>query len=178
VDEKSYKTLYRTYSKFKRPIAEKPGSLVQIDTTHYVNSDYSRSYIYAVIDLYSRMAYAEFQPRISSLVTLDVVNRVQKYFPFNLEVIQTDNGQEFGQKFLYYLNKQDIQLRHTRIRKPNDNAHIERFNRTIQEEYFRGMNPKPITANKKIKKYLKYYNFDRPHLGINCLTPDQMLRSF
>lgn len=27
-----------------------------------------------------------------------------------------------------------IAIRHTRLGRPNDNAHIERFNRTIQEE--------------------------------------------
>ena len=45
------------------------------------------------------MAYAEFKPRISSLVSLEIVKKVQQYFPFNLEVIQTDNGQKFGQIF-------------------------------------------------------------------------------
>ena len=164
-------------TRFKRPTVTQPGSLVQMDTIHYINSDYSRSYVYAVVDLYTRMAYAKFTPKISSLVSLDIISQVQRHFPFKLQVIQTDNGQEFGQKFLYYLNRKQIRLRHSRVRKPNDNAHVERFNRTLQEECFRGMNPNPSTANKKIKKYIDFYNHRRPHLGINCLTPDQMLPS-
>lgn len=164
-------------TRFKRPTVTQPGSLVQMDTIHYINSDYSRSYVYAVVDLYTRMAYAKFTPKISSLVSLDIISQVQRHFPFKLQVIQTDNGQEFGQKFLYYLNRKQIRLRHSRVRKPNDNAHVERFNRTLQEECFRGMNPNPSTANKKIKKYIDFYNHCRPHLGINCLTPDQMLPS-
>jgi len=32
------------------------------------------------------------------------------------------------------LESKRIKIRHTRLGKPNDNAHIERFNRTIQEE--------------------------------------------
>ena len=163
-------------TRFKRPPATSPGSLVQIDTIHYVHTDYSRSYIYAVIDLYSRMAYAEHKSRISSMVSLDIINKVQKYFPFDLEVIQTDNGQEFGQKFLYYLNRKRIKLRHSRVKRPNDNAHVERLNRTIQEECFKGMNPQPRLANKKIKQYIDYYNYHRPHLGIQCKTPAEMLQ--
>ena len=44
-----------------------PGELVQIDTVHYVNPlDRSKIYIYTVIDLYSRMAYAKASARARS----------------------------------------------------------------------------------------------------------------
>ena len=44
-----------------------PGELVQIDTVHYVNPlDRSKIYIYTVIDLYSRMAYAKASARAHS----------------------------------------------------------------------------------------------------------------
>lgn len=165
----------RDDTRFPRPSASKPGDLVQADTIHYVYADYSRAYIYAVIDLYSRMAYAEFQPKISSSVSLSVLSRAQKYFPFSIDTLQTDNGQEFGQKFFYNLKSHHIRLRHSRVRRPNDNAHIERFNRTLQEECFDGFHPNPTTANRRLKAFIAYYNFRRLHLGINCLTPSQML---
>ena len=153
-------------TRFPRPIASKPGDLVQADTIHYV---------YAVIDLYSRIAYAEFQPRISSAVSTQVISRAQHYFSFPINTLQTDNGQEFGQKFLHNLRSHLIRLRHSRVRRPNDNAHVERFNRTIQEECFDGFHPNPATANRKLKAFIAFYNYHRLHLGINCLTPSQML---
>ena len=51
----------------KRPMPTAPGELVQIDTVHYVNPlDRSKIYIYTVIDLYSRMAYAKASARAHS----------------------------------------------------------------------------------------------------------------
>lgn len=164
-------------TRFRRPDVTQPGSLVQVDTIHYVNSDYSRSYIYVLVDLYTRMAYAKFTPIISPTTSIEVMNQAQKQFPFKFDVVQTDNGQEFGQRFLHQLKRKQIKLRHSRVRKPNDNAHVERLNRTIQEECFKGMNPTPTTANKKLKAYIDFYNYHRPHLGIQCKTPIQMLHS-
>lgn len=49
-------------------------------------------------------------------------------------MVQCDNGREFGERFKLILDKNDIQIRHTRVRRPNDNARIERFNRTMRDE--------------------------------------------
>ncbi|HAZ29762.1 TPA: hypothetical protein DCY43_03415 [candidate division WWE3 bacterium] len=68
-----------------------------------------------------------------------------------------------------------IQLCHTRIRKPNDNAHVERFARTVQEECFNYKMPDERTASQKLRKYLHYYNHERYHLGINCNIPYQLV---
>jgi len=100
-----------------------------------------------------------------------VILQAQKYFGFEFELVQTDNGHEFGQTFQSKLLENNIALRHSRVRKPNDNAHVERFNRTLQEECFKG---KPIDEkylNKKIQKYLRYYNNERLHLSLNCQSP-------
>lgn len=41
---------------------------------------------------------------------------------------------EFSRYFEMKLENRGIKVRHTRLKRPNDNAHIERFNHTIQEE--------------------------------------------
>ncbi|MGH7926701.1 MAG: integrase core domain-containing protein, partial [Candidatus Binatia bacterium] len=53
--------------------------------------------------------------------------------PFPFVLLQSDHGSEFSQKFTLEVG---VTHRHTRVRTPNDNAHLERFNRTIQEECF------------------------------------------
>jgi len=163
-------------TRFKRPLISKPGDLVEIDTIHFVTYEYKRFYVYAVIDVFSRMGYAEFQPRISTKISSDVVKRALECFGFKIQVIQSDNGAEFGEFFGYELKKQGIRLRHTRVRKPNDNAHIERFNRTIQEECFDFVFPSLMGIELKLRNYIEYYNKRRIHLGIGGKKPIDLLQ--
>ena len=160
-----YKTSY------KRPEINSVGDLVQMDTIHYIKSDGVRFYLYCLIDLYSRLAYVEYQPKLSQQISFEVIRRGQKYLRFNFSMVQTDNGPEFKDGFSFMLSQSSIKLRHSRIRKPNDNAHIERFNRTIQEECFNNALPNEKTIKKQIKEYLDYYNNDRLHLSLNLMTP-------
>jgi transposase InsO family protein len=165
------KQLKPRYAKIARPKAEKPGDLVEMDTIHYVKSDGSRFYIYAVIDVCSRYGYAQYSKNLSTKRSAEVARKAQKAFKFSIKVLQTDNGGEFGEDFNFRLQRLGIQLRHTRPRKPNDNAHIERFNRTIQEEGFKWALPKEKTIKKDLDKFINYYNNKRFHLGINCNIP-------
>lgn len=164
-------------TKFKRPVSDTPGALVEVDTIHFVTTNYERFYVYAVIDTYSRVGYAEYQPRLSTRTTTEVLERALRALPLPVEVIQTDNGHEFGQQLSIYLKQKNIRLRHTRVHKPNDNAHVERFIRTIQEECFDSVFPKLQTIEHDLKKYIDFYNKHRLHLGIQCKTPIEMLPS-
>lgn len=154
-----------------RPLATFPGALIQMDTIHYVRSDGSRLYLYTLIDVYSCLAYAEYHQTLSQSISFTVVQRAQHYFHFPFTMIQTDHGPEFRNGFLFFLNTAHMKLRHSRVRKPNDNAHIERFNRTIQEECFSGRLPNEHTVNRVLKAYLDYYNYGRLHLGLKLVTP-------
>ncbi|MBL8030699.1 MAG: transposase [Candidatus Doudnabacteria bacterium] len=69
--------------------------------------------------------------------------------------------------------------RHSRLHRPNDNAHIERFNRTIQEECIGHSWDRSVplpSQQAKLCAWLGYYNTQRVHLGIHMLTPMQMLQ--
>jgi transposase InsO family protein len=167
------KKQFKDYKPFPRPIADSPGSLVQVDTIHFVKSDYRRVFVYAVIDVFSRLGHAEYKAHISAKETLKVILNAQKYFGFKFGVVQTDNGAEFPPLLGYYLNKLGIKLRHSRVRKPNDNAHVERFIRTVQEECFKGRLPEEDKVEKKLRNYIEYYNNKKLHLGINCQTPSE-----
>jgi transposase InsO family protein len=61
------------------------------------------------------------------------------------------------------------------VRKPNDNAHVERFNRTLQEECLKKLAVDVRIFNRILPKYLRYYNTERLHLGINLQTPVSLL---
>ena len=119
----------------RRPQVTAPGQLVQTDTIHHVDPfSGKRMYVYTVIDLFSRMTYSRVYNRILPGLAANTVFEAKKYFGFGFSLVQADNGPEYGRYFEQQLKSAGIQVRHSRLGRPNDNAHIERFNRTIQEE--------------------------------------------
>jgi len=166
----------RFHRNTQRPLPEAPGDLVQIDTIHIQpdvsNRDRSRIYIYTLIDVHSRWTYAKAVKRIGAQSSLEFLNEAKLLAPFKFNCIQSDNGPEFGS---FFSQNSKVRHRHTRVRKPTDNAHLERFNRTIQDECIKYPTDDINLINSWIGTYLIYYNNHRLHMGINYLTPCQKL---
>ena len=160
-----------------RPEATHAGALLQCDTVHFLLPDGSRLYVYTLIDLFSRWAYAEVSLKLRAYVSASFVARAQRRAPFRFEMIQTDHGPEFSIRFTHLLLQRGLAHRHSRVRQCNDNAHVERFNRTIQDECLTGIPRTVPSFSKAISKYLPYYNGNRMHMGIDFKTPAQMLSS-
>lgn len=160
-----------------RPTAEQPGDLVQTDTVHlYDHATRRRTYLYTLVDVYSRWAYTEHSSVLSQTLAAKVVQRGQVYAGFHFRMVQADNGPEFGAHFEEILKSRGTAVRHSRVRRPNDNAFVERFNRTIQEECTGSTSPVGLDLQSKVLAYLAYYNDERVHLGIQCRTPKEMLQ--
>lgn len=166
----------RPHDNTKRPEALYLGALLQCDTVHIIAPDGSRIYVYTLIDLYSRWAYAEVVSKIGANPSVEFVKRATKQASFKFEMIQTDNGSEFSTWCTHGWLRLGIKHRHGRVRKSNDQAHIERFNRTIQEECLDHAAHSVENFRKEIVKYLNYYNNERTHMGINYLTPCEMMQ--
>jgi transposase InsO family protein len=160
-----------------RPFPEKPGILVEIDTiVDGLASD--RLYVYTLIDVYSRMAQALATERINTHRSLKFVENTQELLPFELETIQSDHGAEFSKWFTKRILERGLIHRHSRVRMPSDNGHLERFNRTLQEECL-GRIPRSLKSwQKEIPKYLNYYNQERPHMGLGMKTPADIIKCF
>lgn len=165
----------RPHDSTPRPVALYPGALLQCDTIHIIAPDGSRIYVYTLIDLYSRWAYAEVVEKIGAEPSVQFVARAQKKASFHFEMIQTDNGTEFSTWCTHGWLRLGIAHRHGRVRKSNDQAHVERFNRTVQEECLDRATHDISSFKKALKSYLPYYNDERTHMGINYLTPSQMV---
>lgn len=168
----------RWHYSIPRPYVERPGDLVQIDTIHIVPLIGERVYIYTLIDLASRWTYAKATPRINTHRSLSFIHEAQKCAPFKFKMIQSDHGSEFSTWFTKHVQKLGIKHRHSRVRKSNDNGHIERFNRTLQEESLFGKSEDLKTYRRAIQSYLPYYNTQRLHLGIHLKTPMQVVTSY
>ena len=158
-----------------RPEVTHCGALLQADTIHIIAPDGSRIYIYTLIDLYSRWAYAEVVERISAKRSVLFIRQAMKNAPFVFEMVQTDHGPEFSTWFTHGMWRLGLKHRHSRVRQSNDNAHVERFNRTIQEECLdRTIHTIP-DFRVAIGDFLPWYNTERSHMGINYKTPLQMI---
>lgn len=157
-----------------RPHITQPGDLVQIDTIHIMKSPKERFYIYTLLDVHSRWAFAQYSEKISAGNTLKFVHNAKKHAPFQFHFLQSDNGPEFSSHFT---DRIKIQHRHSRVRKPNDNAHLERFNRTIQDELINKIPLNTSIIQKEIPKYIHHYNNKRLHLAINLLSPLQFIQN-
>lgn len=157
-----------------RPAIQKQGDLVQFDTIHFVDRYSQKTYVYTALDVYSRYGFALKSEKSNCHKSVSFLKKVINYFPFEISCIQTDNGSEFGLHFSDATKRQGISHRHIHPRSPNENGHLERFNRTIQEEM--PTNSLCILTEKDIDKYLTHYNTKRMHMGINFKTPRQKIQ--
>jgi putative transposase len=89
------------------------------------------------------------------------------------ENIRVDNGPEFiSSKLKEWTEHNKINLMHIQPGKPTQNSLIERFNRTFREEVLDSFLFKSIKEIRSFAKaWMWIYNNERPHQGLNNLTP-------
>ena len=164
----------------RRPHVSLPGELVETDTIHHVDPKSGRRlYYYTVIDLFTRMTHVILVPKLGPGLAAQAVLEAQRAWGFPIAMVQADNGPEYSRYFEQVMRSHGITTRHTRLHRPNDNAHIERFNRTIQTECIGYYWQKSVPLSRqraKLTSYLDYYNTKRVHLGIQMQVPAAMLQ--
>ena len=149
------------------------GDLVQIDSITLFSNGIKR-YIITAVDLISKFAFAYCYFSLSSNKACDFAKKFKEVAPFKVKRFQSDNGLEFHKWFANYLAKEKIAHFFNYPRHPQSNAVVERFNRTIQEEFVNWneelLNDN-ITFNGKLMEYLTFYNLERGHKSLNYQTP-------
>ena len=159
-----------------RPLPLKPGLFVEIDSVHE-GLPQDRVSAYALIDVCSRWAYAEPTLRTTSHATARFVKRAQSIAPFSFHTIQTDHGSEFSKWFTKVVEHGGATHRHSRVRTPTDNGHVERFIRTLQDECLHKISRDFRIWKKEIPDFLHYYNTERPHMALHFKTPLEWLEA-
>lgn len=162
----------RYHAPSPRPVADAPGTLIQADTVHLAIHGKTVLYVFTCIDVYSRWAYARCYTKANTRTAAQFIKQAQVAAPFLFRCIQTDNGSEFS---THFTERIQIRHRHTRVRQSNDNAHIERFNRTLREECLDALPIILNVINRHLPAYLKHYVETRHHFGINLMKPIQLL---
>ena len=162
---------------------KKPGDLVQMDGV--ITYCYGRRvYILNAIDYVSERAVSVILPSSKSCHTAEVLKIIDKLFGFKVKRVQTDNGSEFMDKFAEMMDKLGKTHFYNYVKKPMWNGKVERFNRTMQEEWLADSDVQVLIANDRneanleLQKYINWYNDERPHQSINYMTPSEYVLYF
>ena len=92
--------------------------------------------------------------------------------------IRSDNGPEYISHILAaWAKKNDIELCFIQPGNPQQNAYIERFNRTVRYDWLSQYIYQDIEElQNRATQWLWTYNNERPNIGIGGITPIQKLK--
>ncbi|MBI2025187.1 transposase [Candidatus Kaiserbacteria bacterium] len=134
-----------------------------------------KRYILTAIDVERKFAFAGAYKNHSSASAADFLKKLIHVCPFLIDELQTDNGSEFAKNFELACITLGLTHFNTYPRSPKMNAFIERFNRTISEDFImlnRLLLRDNIDAfNEKLVGWLLWYNTERPHESLGMLSP-------
>lgn len=174
--------------------SSKPGELLCQDTKLIGTiSGIGRIYLHAVVDTFGSFAFGFLhtskQPEAAVAVLYNDVVPQYKAWGLPIEAILTDNGREYcgtdAHPYELYLQLSDIEHRKTKVRTPQTNGFVERFNRTIKEDFSPNAFRKKVYTSieelqEELDKWLDFYNYERPHRGYRNLgkRPFDTVKSF
>jgi transposase InsO family protein len=160
-----------------------PGELLCQDTFFVGHlKGVGKVYLHTVVDAYGSYAFGFLHPSKQSEAAAAVLHN--DTFPFYrqkglaVKAVLTDNGREFCGKddhpYKLYLELNDIEHRHTQVRRPQTNGFVERFQRTVLDEFFRIAFRKKLYESVEalqadLDAWLHSYNYERPHQGYRNL---------
>ncbi len=167
IERKPKKTKYKQ----RRPQSVR---VLELDTiVRFI--DGTKRYILTAVDTQTRTAFAGVYTNHGSKSASDFLQKCLAVIPDCPQHIQTDNGSEFAKYFADTAQQLNLTHYHTYPRCPKMNAHVERFNRTVQEEwivYNRAiLRDDVLKANESLIEYLLWYNCTRPHHSLGLLSP-------
>lgn len=156
----------------RSPKVTAPGFVEMDSVVVYINRE--RHFFMCVMDIFTKYAHVVHVDNLSSKTAVWVFKQFQATSPTAIGTVQTDNGSEFLKSFHDYLEKLSIRHQFIYPKMPKVNAFIERFNRTVQEEFILRNDEiyyDQVAFAKKLEQYLYWYNYRRPHSSLKYLPP-------
>lgn len=133
-----------------------------------------RRVIFTALEDRTKLGYAKAYSAGSSRQAKDFLERLVYLSQSRIRIIHSDNGSEFAGEFAKACQQLRIQQVYNRLRTPQDNPCLERFNWTVQDEWLElseaGLDEIP-EANQDLTDWLIEYNFKRPHQSLDYQTP-------
>jgi transposase len=126
----------RRWKRSEKPL---PGHRVQLDVKFIAPLPGSRRkhYQFTAIDDCTRLRVLRIYPQLNQKTAIQFLDYVLERLPFRVEVIQTDNGVEFGASFHWHVLDKGIGHSYIKPRTPRLNGKVERSHRIDAEEFYR-----------------------------------------
>ena len=160
--------------------SEHPGYCGAQDTFYVGNiKGVGRIYQQTFVDTYSKVAFAKLYDRKTPLTAADLLNdRVIPFFDeqgVKLQRVLTDRGTEYcgnpeRHEYELYLAIEDIDHSRTKTKSPQTNGIVERFHKTMLNEFYRIAFRKKLYGSidelqADLDQWLEAFNRNRPHQG-------------
>ena len=162
---------------YKRFAMEKPNQMVQMDILgpFYLENCAQKNYFISCEDDCSRKIASIWSKRKRSI---DVLHVLEDYIVENgkPEKILHDNGKQFTSKiFRHFLQRNNIKDKSIPARYPQLQGKIEAYNKIVKNEFLAIENIPNVEDGKRMySMFVKAYNEEREHGGINGHTPSEM----
>jgi transposase InsO family protein len=169
----------RRWRRYEKPL---PGHRVQLDVKFIAPLPGSRRkhYQFTAIDDCTRLRVLRIYPQLNQQTAIQFLDYVLERLPFRVEVIQTDNGVEFGSSFHWHVLDKGIGHVYIKPRTPRLNGKVERSHRIDAEEFYRLLDGVVIDDTKlfndKLREWEDFYNYHRPHGSLDGQTPYERLK--
>ena len=147
-----------------------------------------RIYQQTFIDTYAKVAFAKLYDRKTPLTAADLLN--DRVVPFHdahevkLSRVLTDRGTEYcgspeRHEYELYLAVEDVDHSRTKTKNPQTNGIVERFHKTVLDEFYRVAFRKRIYGSiaelqGDLDAWIRSYNEDRLHQGRWCFGKTPM----
>lgn len=126
-----------------------------------------------IVDDFNREAlHIEVDTSINSARLVRVFEQIKRDHGLP-QVLRSDNGPEFlGETFTAWAKANGVAIRYIQPGKPNQNAYIERFNRTFREEVLdQHLFARLDDVREAAHWWMLDYNQARPHDSLGGMTP-------
>jgi transposase InsO family protein len=171
----------RRWKRYEKPL---PGHRVQLDVKFIQplpGAPATRKYYqFTAIDDCTRLRVLRIYPKLNQQTAIQFLDYVLERLPFRVEVIQTDNGPEFGSSFHWHVLDRGAGHVYIKPRTPRLNGKVERSHRIDTEEFYRLLDGVVIddaqVFNDKLQEWENFYNYHRPHGSLGGQTPYERLK--
>lgn len=153
----------------------KPNQVWATDIT-YIKTPAGFVYLTALIDWFSRFIISwKLSISMTTEFCIGILKKGIKTYN-NPKIINTDQGSQFTSKeWISKLKNSNIKISMDGKGRWIDNVRIERFWRTVKQEEVYINPPDNISELEQgINKFIKFYNYQRPHQSLDYKTPSQI----
>lgn len=178
----------------RRIVTSRPGELVHVDVkklgrippgggwrafgrgnvVHHAYTRVGYDFVHSAIDAHSRLAYSEIHGDERGPTCAEFWTRAQAFFAehdIGVEAVLSDNAKSYlGRDFTAALG--GIEHRKIRFRRPQTNGKVERYNRTLLDEWaYARLYTSNTQRTRALDRWLHIYNHHRGHTALDGQPP-------